>query len=88
MIALRYVPQKRWRDAAYCAAFYVDASPLSRRLVWDQSESLEAFGIERDLAVAGVASEGNQPLIQTMRDNLDHLNELRAATFLNSRPQS
>src|SRR5258708_5342676 len=66
-----YVPQKRWRDAVNNAAFYVDAAPVSRRLVWDQSESVEAFGIERDLSVAGIRPEGFQPLIRTMRANLE-----------------
>src|SRR5690348_13353087 len=42
----RFVPG---RSAAYVAAFYVDAAPIAKRLLWDQSEALEAFGIERDL---------------------------------------
>ena len=79
-----YVPAKRWRDAAYCGAYYVDAAPISRRLMWDQSEILEAFGIERDLSVAGVKPEGFQPLIRTMRDNLEHLNRLRGEVLLRS----
>jgi hypothetical protein len=74
----RFVPARQRRSAAYVAAFYVDAAPITRRLMWDQSEALEAFGIERDLLFAGVPAEGIQPLIETMRTNLDHLNELRA----------
>ena len=86
-----HVPLKRWRDAANNAAFYADAAPVSRRLMWDQSESLEAFGIERDLSLAGVRPEGVQPLLQTVRDNLDHLNELRSDILRRSnlgQPQS
>jgi hypothetical protein len=60
------------------AAFYVDAAPIARRLMWDQSEALEAFGVERDLLHAGVPAEGIQPLLKAMRVNLEHLNELRA----------
>jgi protein gp37 len=56
----------------------VDATPISRRLMWDQSVALEAFGIERDLFHAGVAAEGIQPLLEAMRTNLEHLYELRA----------
>jgi hypothetical protein len=79
-----YVPAKRWRDAANNAAFYVDAAPVSRRLMWDQSESLEAFGIERDLSLAGVKPEGHRALLETVRDNLDHLNLLRSEVLIGS----
>jgi hypothetical protein len=74
----RFVPASQRRSAAYVAAFYVDAAPIARRLMWDQSEALEAFGIERDLFHAGVPAEGIQPLLKTMRANVAHLNELRA----------
>jgi len=73
----RFVPENRWRSSAHMAAFYVDAAPVARRLVWDQSEILEAFGIERDLLFAGIPVEGIQPLLEVMRANLDHLNTLR-----------
>jgi hypothetical protein len=74
----RFVPASQRRSAAYVAAFYVDAAPVARRLTWDQSEALETFGIERDLLHAGVHTEGIQPLLEAMRANLGHLNELRA----------
>jgi hypothetical protein len=73
----RFVAENRWRSAAYVAAFYVDAAPIARRLVWDQSEALEAFGIERDLLCAGIPVEGMQPLLEVMRANLGHLNQIR-----------
>jgi hypothetical protein len=73
----RFVPESRWRTSAYMAAFYVDGAPVARRLMWDQSESLEAFGIERDLLYAGMPAEGIGPLLGVMRANLRHLNELR-----------
>ena len=60
----RFVPASQRRSAAYVAAFYVDAAPIARRLMWDQSEALEAFGIERDLLHAGVPAEGIQPLLE------------------------
>jgi MgsA AAA+ ATPase C terminal len=72
-----YAPERCWRAVAYVAAFYVDAAPVARRLVWDQSESLESFGIERDLLHAGLPAEGIGPLLGVMRANLDQLNELR-----------
>jgi hypothetical protein len=74
----RFVPASQRRSAAYVAAFYVDAAPIARRLMWDQSEALEAFGTERDLHHAGVTTDGIQPLLEAMRANLFHLNELRA----------
>jgi hypothetical protein len=63
----RFVPARQTR-----------AAPVARRLMWEQSKALEAFGIERDLLHAGVAAEGIQPLLEAMRANLEHLNELRA----------
>ena len=80
----RRVPANRWRAGAYVTAFYVDAAPVSHRLIWDQSEGLEAFGLEVDLLTAGVPREGIAPLLQTMRDNLQHLNEIRAEVFTRS----
>jgi MgsA AAA+ ATPase C terminal len=74
---IHYVPERCWRAVAYVAAFYVDAAPVARRLMWDQSEALEAFGIERDLLYAGMPAEGIEPLLDVMRANLDSLNELR-----------
>jgi hypothetical protein len=81
----RFVPASRRRRAANVAAFYADAAPVARRLVWAQSESLEAFGIERDLLLAGVPAEGIGPLLETVRANLGHLNELRGQTLARSK---
>jgi hypothetical protein len=80
----RFVPAGRTRRAANVAAFYVDAAPVARRLVWDQSKRLETFGIERDLLHAGVTPEGIGPLLECMRANLGHLNELRAQILVRS----
>jgi hypothetical protein len=79
-----YAPERCWRAVAYVAAFYVDAAPVARRLVWDQSESLESFGIERDLLHAGLPAEGIEPLLAVMRANLDDLNELRRQVLTRS----
>jgi len=81
----RFVPASQRRSAVYVAAFYVDAAPIARRLMWDQSETLEAFGIERDLLNAGAFAEGIQPLLKAMRANLGHLNELRAQIVARAR---
>jgi hypothetical protein len=73
----RFVPASQTRSAAYVAAFYIDGARIARRLIWDQSEAIETLGIERDLLHAGVPAEGIQPLLEAMRANLGHLNELR-----------
>ena len=80
----RFVPAGRMRRAANVAAFYADAAPLAKRLVWDQSEALEAFGIERDLLHGGVPAEGIGPLLAAMRANLGQLNELRRQVLARS----
>jgi hypothetical protein len=72
-----YVPERCRRGVAYVAAYYVDGAPVARRLMWDQSEALEAFGIERDLLHAGMPAEGTEQLLAVMRANLDHLNQIR-----------
>src|SRR5260370_39871816 len=74
----------RGRRAADVAWFYVDAAPIARRLVWDQSETLEVFGIERDLLRAGGPAQGIKPLLETLRANLGHLNELRTQVRIRS----
>jgi hypothetical protein len=84
VIAVLRETAKARRSACYMTAFYVDAGPIARRLMWDQSEALETFGIERDLLHAGVPAEGIQPLLKTMRANLGHLDELRAQVLAKS----
>jgi hypothetical protein len=81
-----YVPERCWRRVAYVAAFYVDGAPVAQRLMWDQSETLEAFGIERDLHYAGISAGGIEPLLGVMRANLGHLNQIRREVL--SRSQS
>ena len=81
----QYVPQNRWREAAYVAAFHVDAAPVGRRLIWDQSWQVEQFGVERDPTFGGVKPEGVDPLIQAILDNLEHLIRLRSEVLLQSR---
>jgi hypothetical protein len=80
-----YVPEHRHRDAAGTAAFYADAAPIDRRLKWRQVNALTALGIRNDLLVAGVTHEGMGPLLAAVRDNLDHLNAIRARLFTASR---
>ena len=80
-----YVPKAHLHRAACNAAFYADAAPISPRLDWSQSKPLEQLGMENELLLAQVAPEGILPLVETVRNNLDHLNHIRAQLFRESR---
>jgi hypothetical protein len=69
----RYVAAARRNDAAYMAAFYADAAPLTTKLVWKGADALEALGTETDLLLSGVPPEGFAPLLAALRNNLGHL---------------
>lgn len=70
-----FVPKSRWSTAAQHAAFYEDGSPIAPRLDWSQSRSVEALGIEADLAGAQAPLAGVQPLREVMHECLPRLNE-------------
>ncbi len=76
-----YVPEYRAQEAACVAAFYADAAPVRRALAWKQSSHLERLGTGNDLLRSGVAPGGIRPLLEAVRSNLDHLNEIRASLF-------
>jgi hypothetical protein len=78
----QYAPRRRWIVAAQHAAFYAEGSAVSRRLHWAQSQSLEAFGIEAELATAEVRPDGVEPLISAIRGSLDELNAIRTHLLL------
>ena len=80
-----YVPAARRNDAAYMAAFYADAAPLATKLVWKGAGELEQFGTETDLLLSGVQPEGFAPLLAALRNNLGHLNKVRARVFVQQR---
>jgi hypothetical protein len=81
----RCVPAARRNDAAYMSAFYADAAPLATKLVWKGAGELETFGTETDLLLSGVPPEGFAPLLAALRNNLEHLNEVRARVFVQQR---
>jgi hypothetical protein len=80
-VVAAFVPEYRAKEAACMAAFYADASTVSRRFEWDGSTELEARGTENDMLRAGVPREGIEPILTVVRDNLDHLNASRAKLF-------
>jgi hypothetical protein len=73
----RFVRKSRWTTAAQHAAFYVDGTPVTPRLDWQQSVSLETLGTQADLASAEVPCEGVQPLVDAVQVSLGRLNEIR-----------
>ena len=82
-----HVPKQARRDAAYMAAFYADAVPVAKRLMWEGTEATEALGTEADFLKVGVPMEGIEPLLEVFRSHLAHLDELRAEVFIRSRRQ-
>ncbi|MBY3067058.1 hypothetical protein HFO74_27165 [Rhizobium laguerreae] len=76
-----YVPEFRARDMVEMAAFYADAVALDRRVTWTQSVGLEALGIETDMTKIGCPVEGVLPITNVVRNNLDHLNDIRQRLF-------
>jgi len=81
----RYVAPAQRNGAAYMAAFYADAAPLASKLLWDGADQLEALGTEADLLKVGVLAEGIQPLLRLFRENVEHLNKVRAYTVCRKR---
>jgi hypothetical protein len=76
----QYVARPQRNDAAYMAAFYADAAPLARNLVWWGGDELEALGTEADLLKVGVSPDGIAPLLRVFRENVQHLDKIRAHT--------
>lgn len=81
----RYVTRPQRNDAAYMAAFYADAAPLAWKFVWRGGDELEALGTEADMLKVGVAPDGVAPLLKVFRENVEHLNKIRAHTLYKKR---
>ena len=64
------------------AAFYADAVPVARRLIWRWSHELELLGLEVDMLKVGCPRDGIQPILAAVRANLDHLNSIRCRIFV------
>ncbi len=75
---VRFLAKGSPRKAAEIAAFYADGAPVSRRLDWAQSDSLEQLGIEADFMAAGLRLDGIGPVREAMTAALEQLNEIRA----------
>jgi len=74
----------RWAEAVQMAAFYVDGMPVAKRLDWPASYELEVLGRQTCLSRAGVRRDAQEDLCAVISENLEHLNEIRAAELLAS----
>ena len=72
------VPEFRARDVTLMAAFYVDAVGLDQKLAWEGQLALERAGMEADMLSAGCPREAAEDIIAAVRENLPHLNAIRA----------
>jgi hypothetical protein len=60
------------------AVFYVEGGQVNRLLAWDKTAQLMVLGIEGDLARTGLKRDTMFGLLRVVRDNLGHLNQIRA----------
>lgn len=81
-VLANWVPETHWVPVTLMAAFYVDAMPLANRLEWSASSLLETVGTTADMTFAGCRFEGIRPVLETVRDELPTINELRRANLL------
>lgn len=81
-----HVPDFRARDVGAMAAFYVDAIPIARRLMWDRAHDLEALGLETDMLKVGCPKQAIRPIVETVLANLDHLDSIRCRLFAAQSP--
>jgi hypothetical protein len=84
-VAVRIVGRRGAIAAVEMAAYYLDAAPVSRRLDWPLSLSLEAEGRRVDFAKVGVPWDGVDLLMTVMADNRHHLDRLRAGMLITAR---
>jgi hypothetical protein len=78
----QHVPEIAAREVALIAAFYADAMPVARKLIWSQSQSLETLGLEADMIGAGCPKSGIGPVMKCVTRNLGHLNNVRRRLVL------
>jgi hypothetical protein len=79
--ALRSVLSSCTRDVAFTAVFYADGAPVARRLKWEGAAALEALGVEAEMLRVETPLVGVAPVLAAFRDNLGHLNMIRARLF-------
>lgn len=73
--------------AAMMAAYYMDAAPVSRRVIWVGSEELARLGFEADMYSAGVPIGAADAVLKTFTRHREELDVVRAAVFSQARRQ-
>jgi hypothetical protein len=81
----RWAPEGNRTDVALIASFYVDAAPVAQRLEWKYSRLLFEAGLEADMSEAGCPKAGIGAVLDCVRSELMHLNQLRAHLIRRSR---
>jgi hypothetical protein len=79
--ALRSAPSFCAREIASIATFYADGAPVARRLKWEGAAALEALRVEADMLRVGAPLAGITLVFAAVRENLGHLNTIRARVF-------
>jgi len=72
-----FVPEFRALDVAAMSAFYADAVAMRHRCKWEQSDVLFELGVRTDMTKIGTPNVGVVPIVSILRENLDHLNDIR-----------
>jgi hypothetical protein len=73
-----HMPSGNRLEAVGVAVFYVEGGQVNRLLVWEKTEQLMFLGIEGDLARTRLKRHAMSGLLRLVRDNLGHLNQIRA----------
>lgn len=76
-----HISQTCRTEVALMAAFYTDAMPVRRRLIWSQSDRLQQMGMVADMVSAGCPYEAIPAITQCVWDNLADLDRLRLANL-------
>ncbi|WP_320198280.1 hypothetical protein RMR16_010490 [Agrobacterium sp. rho-13.3] len=72
-----FVPEFRALDLVAMSAFYADATPIRRQLVWSQSSPLYSVGLKTDMTKIGCPDDGVETIVSVVIAHLDHLNNIR-----------
>lgn len=78
----QHVPEPQWVAIGAMAAFYADAAPVSHRLEWESGPLLAFTGFNADMTAAGCPMAVAPSVLNCVRKNLAHLNQLRRMVLI------
>ena len=79
------LPKQHVAAAMRLAVFYADSSVTYPALNWQHQREVQTRGISGDFAGINIASTQAMTLVDTVRDNLDHLNAIRRELLVKAR---